>query len=77
MHGEWIEEGQEWGWMTKEWRWMTKELALLEVSGRLGTMVEMKKKNERQKRGKIIGDRGSEKENIFMALNWGMLVSKC
>ena len=76
MHGEWIEEGQEWGWMTKEWRWMTKEwgwmtkeLALLEVSGRLGTMVEMERKNERQKRGKIIGDRGSEKENIFMALN--------
>ena len=39
MHGEWIEEGQ-------EWRWMTKELALLEVSGRLGTMVEMKKKKK-------------------------------
>ena len=36
-----------------------------------------KKKNERQKRGKIIGDRGSEKENIFMALNSGMLVSRC
>ena len=51
MHGQWIEEGQ-------EWRWMTKELAILEVqekdSGSLGTMVEMEKKNEREKRGKII-----------------------
>ena len=41
MHGEQIEEGQ-------EWRWMTKELAILEVqekdSGSLGTMVEMEKK---------------------------------